>query len=61
VTGTITTGKGKNKTTTVVEATITSWTDTRIEANFGSPPSDVTVYSVFGADTAAASKGRRKR
>jgi hypothetical protein len=51
VSGTITTGKGKKKTTTTVQATIISWNDTMIEAGFDSCPNDVTVDAVFGTDT----------
>jgi len=37
--------------TTTVEATIVSWSDTVIKADFGSSPQEVTVNSVFGTDT----------
>jgi hypothetical protein len=36
---------------TTVEATIISWSDTMIEADFGSCPNEVTVAAVFGTDT----------
>jgi hypothetical protein len=57
VTGTITVGRGKNKTTTTVEATILSWEETTIVAQFDSQPKDVTVTSVFGEAAAEVSKG----
>jgi hypothetical protein len=57
VTGTITTGKGRNKTTTTVEATVVSWSDTTIEAEFSSRPKAITVNSVFGSATADVGRG----
>jgi hypothetical protein len=61
VTGKITTGKGKKATTTTVEATIVSWSDTAIEADFGSArPDDVTVNSVFGSATSEVAAGTAK-
>jgi chitodextrinase len=56
VTGTKTTGKGKKKTNTPVEATILSWSDTKIEAEFGFRPKEVTVNSVFGTATSKVGK-----
>ncbi len=57
VTGKIITGKGKDKTTTTTEATIVSWSDTTIEADFGgSNPNEVTVDSVFGSATSTVTK-----
>jgi hypothetical protein len=46
---TATIGKGKKKTT--VGATIVSWSDTLIEADFGTTPKEVTVNSVYGTAT----------
>jgi hypothetical protein len=62
VTGKVTTGRGKNKTTTTVEAAIVSWSDTKIEADFASRPDEVTVSSVFGSATSEVKKrtGRRR-
>jgi hypothetical protein len=63
VTGRVATGKGKHRTTTTVEAAIVSWSDTAIEADFGSSsPTEVTVTSVFGNATAAVKQrtGRRR-
>jgi hypothetical protein len=57
VTGTVTTGKGKKKTTTSLEAEVISWVDTRIEAQFDSCPSEVTVDSVFGTAASEVSGG----
>ncbi|MHC4165898.1 MAG: hypothetical protein ACYSWQ_02950 [Planctomycetota bacterium] len=51
VTGKITAGIGRTKTTTTVEATIVSWSDTVIKADFGASPDAVTVNSVFGTGT----------
>ena len=61
VTGTVTTGKGRWKTTTTVEAAIVSWSDTTIEADFGSIPNEVTVNSVFGSAAAEVSKGKKPK
>jgi hypothetical protein len=66
VTGTVTTGKGSNATTETLEATVVSWSDTKIEVVFASSPDDVTVNSIFGSATSevAASPtmgGRAKR
>ena len=59
VTGTITTGRGKKRsTTTAVEATIVFWSDTKIEADFDSIPTEVTVNSVFGSDTSEVGGGK---
>jgi hypothetical protein len=46
-----------------VEAAIVSWSDTKIEADFGDGaiPDDVTVNSVFGSDTAQVARGKRGR
>ena len=42
------------------QAKIISWSDTRIKANFGSrAPSEVTVRSVFGTDTASTLRTKR--
>jgi hypothetical protein len=63
VTGRVITGKGKKRTSTTVEAEIVSWSDTAIEADFGSSrPNEVTVSSVFGNATAAVRQrtGRRR-
>jgi hypothetical protein len=57
VTGKITTGKGKNKTTVTVTATILSWSETSIEAQFDSKPSEITVSSVYGAATSEVGGG----
>jgi hypothetical protein len=61
ITGTLTTKKGKkNATTTTVEATVVSWSDTEIVADFGTSPDDVTVNSVFGSATSEVGKpGKR--
>ena len=59
VTGTVTTGRSKRKTATTVEASIVSWSDTTIEAEFGSRPIEVTVNSVFGS--AASEVGKDKK
>jgi hypothetical protein len=62
VTGRVTTGKGKNRSTTIVEAEIVSWSDTAIEADFGRRrPSQVTVSSVFGSATSEVAAKRRRR
>jgi hypothetical protein len=61
VTGTVTTGRGKWKTTTTVEGAIVSWSDTSIEADFDSRPSDVTVNSVFGSAASEVDKAKKPR
>jgi hypothetical protein len=62
VTGKVIKGKGKHRTTTIVEAEIVSWSDTSIEADFGSSrPSEVTVSSVFGDATAVVQQRPRRR
>jgi len=46
-----------------VEGTIVSWSDTEIEADFGSKrPDQVTVNSVFGSETAKVQQptGRKR-
>jgi hypothetical protein len=56
--------KGGKTGDTTVEGTIVSWSDTKIEADFGSKrPNRVTVNSVFGSDTAAVQQltGRKRR
>jgi hypothetical protein len=63
VTGKVVKGKGKNRTTTYVEAEIVSWSDTSIEADFGNArPNEVTVNSVFGNAKAVVQQktGRRR-
>jgi hypothetical protein len=63
VIGTLALRGGKSATTTTVEGTIVSWSDTKIEADFGSKrPNQVTVNSVFGSDTAKVRQptGRRR-
>jgi hypothetical protein len=63
VIGTYTVGKGKNATTRTAEGTIVSWSETKIEADFGSKrPNQVTVTSVFGSETAAVQQptGRKR-
>jgi hypothetical protein len=57
VTATVTTGKGKKKTTTTVEAGILFWADNQIEVQLNSCPKEVTVNSVFGSDSAEVSGG----
>jgi len=61
VTGTVTTGRRGNAKTKTVDAVIVSWSDTTIEADFGSGrvPDDVTVNSVFGSDTYKVNGGGR--
>jgi hypothetical protein len=62
VTGKVITGRGKKQTVTTVEAEIVSWSDTVIEADFGSAsPDEVTVSSVFGNTTATVKKPPRRR
>jgi hypothetical protein len=56
VTGTKTAAKDKKKTTKTVEATIISWSNATIEAEFGSRPKEVTVNSVFGSATSEVGK-----
>jgi hypothetical protein len=63
VVGTLPVRGGKNATTTTVEGEIVSWSDTKIEADFGSKrPNQVTVNSVFGSDTATVKQptGRKR-
>jgi hypothetical protein len=57
VTGTVT-HKGVTMT---VEATIVSWSDTTIEADFGSRPDEVTVNSVFGSAASEVDKAKKPR
>jgi hypothetical protein len=59
VTAEVTTGRGRSRTTTTVEADIVSWSDTTIEAYFGSRPSEVTVNSVFGSAASEVSKPKK--
>jgi hypothetical protein len=62
VTGRVITGKGKNRSTTIVEAEIVSWSDTAIKADFGRRrPNQVTVSSVFGSATSEVAAKRRRR
>ena len=62
VTGKVITRKGKKRSVTTVEAEIVSWSDTAIEADFGSSrPNEVTVSSVFGNATAVVERPRRRR
>jgi hypothetical protein len=56
VTGTITSGSGRRATTKTVTATIVSWSDSKIVADFGTLPRDVTVNSVFGSAKSAVSR-----
>ncbi len=63
--GTSVTGKviRRNGSSTTVEGTILSWSDTAIEADFGSKrPNQVTVNSVFGSATAVVQQqpGRKR-
>lgn len=60
VSGTVPTGKAKKgRTTKTEEASIASWSDTQIEARFGTCPSDATVNSLNGTSTTAvASAGQ---
>jgi hypothetical protein len=51
VTGQVTTGSGKKKTTTTVTGAVVSWKDGKIVADFSTIPSKVTVKSVFGSAT----------
>jgi hypothetical protein len=63
VVGTLNLGGGKSAVTRTVEGTIVSWSDTEIEADFGSKrPDQVTVNSVFGSDTATVQQptGRKR-
>jgi hypothetical protein len=63
VVGKVVKRKGKNRTTTYVEAEIVSWSDTSIEADFGNArPNEVTVSSVFGQASAVVEQktGRRR-
>jgi len=57
VTATVTTVSGRRTTSRTVEGKIVSWTDTKIVADFGMLPQNVTVNSVFG--TAKATVSRR--
>jgi hypothetical protein len=54
-------GWGRWARTTAVEASVVSWNDTEIVANFGSAPKEVTVNSVFGSATAEAQSARQSR
>jgi hypothetical protein len=56
VTGTITSGSGRRATTKTVTATIVSWSNSKIVADFGTLPRDVTVNSVFGSAKSAVSR-----
>jgi hypothetical protein len=56
VTTTVSTVIGRRTTTRTVEAKVISWSDTRIEADFGTLPGQVTVKSVFGSATATVSR-----
>jgi hypothetical protein len=57
VTGTVTIGNPKNGKTKTVDATIVSWSDTAIVADFGRrSPDDITVNSVFGSETSRVSR-----
>jgi hypothetical protein len=66
VTGTVVIHKNKKNKSRTVDAEIVSWSDTTIEADFGDGirPTDVSVNSVFGSDTAvvrrAGKAGRRR-
>jgi hypothetical protein len=62
VTGRVTTGGGNNRSTTIVEAEIVSWSETAIKADFGRRrPNQVTVSSVFGSATSEVAAKRRRR
>jgi hypothetical protein len=61
VTGTVIVGRGKWKMTATVEAAIVSWSDTTIEAEFGSRPIEVTVNSVFGSAASEVDKASKPR
>jgi hypothetical protein len=50
VTGTIRSGKGKNKTTTTETGAVSSWSDTQIVADFSACPQSVDVTTVFASD-----------
>lgn len=56
VTATIVTGSGRRATTRTVEGKVVSWTDTKIVADFGAIPQNVTVNSVFGTARGAVSR-----
>jgi hypothetical protein len=55
-TATITTVSGRRTTTRTVEGKIVSWSDTKIVADFGVLPSQVTVNSVFGSARSVVSR-----
>jgi len=55
VTATVATGIGRRATTKTVTARIVSWTDSRIEADLGALPRDITVKSLFGSARAPVS------
>jgi hypothetical protein len=60
VSGKRVTGKGrKDKATATLEASIASWSDTLIEAQFASCPSEATVNALNGTGTAAVVDGDR--
>ena len=48
-------------TTTTVEATVISWSDTTIEADFGLRPNEVTVNSVFGTAASEVDVDKAKK
>jgi hypothetical protein len=60
VIGTVTTRTGKKTKTRTVNASIVSWSETAIEADFGigTSPSEVTVNSVFGSDSSQVNSTR---
>lgn len=55
VTGTVTSGVGRRATTMTVPGKIVSWTDSKIEVDFGTLARDVTVKSLFGTAKATVS------
>jgi hypothetical protein len=56
VTATATTVSGRRATARTVEGRIVSWSDTKIVADFGTLPVQVTVKSVFGSATSQVSR-----
>jgi hypothetical protein len=61
VTGTAASVRGWFREAPIMEATIVSWSDTTIVAEFRSPPNQVTVNSVFGTAQSGVVRGRSGR